>query len=300
MDSIKNFDALNGLVAKKEKRVVILAAGHDEHALEAVLKANAEGVVDYLITGRADDIKRIGGGLGTDIPANKLRHAETDQEAAALAVSLVRSTPGSFLMKGKLETSTLLKAALDKENGIRAGSVMSHIAVYEVPKYHKLLGITDGGMIPYPTLEQKKSILTNALNLFRALGYAAPKVSALAASETVSPHMPETSDAKELKELAAAGEFGSCVFDGPLSFDLTFSRESAEIKGFVSPVTGEADILLMPNIACGNILGKSLGYMGGARMAGCIVGAKVPIVLSSRGASAEEKHLSLLLCAAIS
>jgi phosphate butyryltransferase len=176
---------------------------------------------------------------------------------------------------------------------------MSHVAFFEIPAYHKLLGATDGGMIPYPTLEQKVSIIKNAVGLFKTLGYEGPKIAVLAASETVNERMPETGDAKALKESCEKGELGDCFVEGPISLDLTLSKESAAIKGYTSPVTGEADILVVPNIACGNILGKSLVYMGHAKMAGCIVGAKVPIVLTSRGASAEEKHLSILLSAAL-
>jgi phosphate butyryltransferase len=176
---------------------------------------------------------------------------------------------------------------------------MSHVALFEVPAYHKILGITDGGMIPYPTLEQKVSIIKNAAELFKALGYERPKIAVLTASETVNERMPETGDAKALKEYGEKGEWGDCFVEGPVSLDLTLSKESAAIKGYESPVTGDVDILVVPNIACGNILGKSLMYMARAKMAGCIVGAKVPIVLISRGASTEEKYLSILLSVAL-
>jgi phosphate butyryltransferase len=175
---------------------------------------------------------------------------------------------------------------------------MSHIAILETPAYHKLVAVTDGGMIPYPTLDQKEMILKNAVDFFHSLGYSSPKIAVLAASESVNEKMPETVDAKVLKEMAGNGEFGDCFVEGPVSMDLVFSKESAAIKEFRSLIVDDVDILLTPTIACGNILSKSMIYLGGSKMAGCIVGAKVPIVLTSRGASAEEKYLSLLLCAA--
>jgi phosphate butyryltransferase len=154
-------------------------------------------------------------------------------------------------------------------------------------------------MIPYPDTGQKKLILKNAVDFFHSLGYSSPKAAILAASESVSDKMPETMDAKTLKEMADKGTFGSCVTEGPVSLDLVFSRESADIKDFHSPIVEDADILLMPTIACGNMLCKSMIYLGGGKMAGCIAGAKVPIVLTSRGSTAEEKYLSLLLCATV-
>jgi phosphate butyryltransferase len=296
---LHSFADLAEKVRKVDKKTAVVAAAHDEHALEAVLEASREGCIDYLLVGNRGKIHEIAAKLHSDIADNAIIDAVSEIDAAEKAVSLIREEKGDFLMKGRLETATLMRAVINKETGIRKENIMSHVAFFEVHAYHKLLGATDGGMIPYPTLEQKASIIKNAVGLFKKLGYERPKIAVLAASETVNERMPETGDAKALKESYEKGELGDCIVEGPISLDLTLSKESAAIKGYTSPVTGDADILVVPNIACGNILGKSLVYMGHAKMAGCIVGAKVPIVLTSRGASAEEKHLSILLSAAL-
>ncbi|MCG8482385.1 MAG: phosphate butyryltransferase, partial [Clostridia bacterium] len=201
-------------------------------------------------------------------------------------------------MKGKIQTATLLKAVVDKSTGIRTDSTMSHVSILEVPTYHKLIAVTDAGMMIYPTLDQKKWIVQNAVNTFISLGYEKPKVAILAAVENVNEKMPETVDADNLKKMSQAGDLGNCIVDGPLSYDLAMSPESVKIKGFKSPVACDADILVAPNISAGNILCKSMIYTGGAKMAGCIAGAKVPIALTSRGATSEEKYLSLVLSSA--
>lgn len=174
---------------------------------------------------------------------------------------------------------------------------MSHVAILEVPAYPKLIAITDGGMMMYPDVEEKKEILENAVQVFKSMGYECPKVAVLAAVETVNPKMPEAVDADILKKMNESGEIKDCIVEGPISVDLTFNKESAVVKGYKSPVTGEADILLVSNITVGNILSKALLEMANATMAGIIVGAKVPIVLTSRGATTQEKYLSLVLSA---
>jgi phosphate butyryltransferase len=152
-------------------------------------------------------------------------------------------------------------------------------------------------MMMYPNADEKKQILENAVDVFLAMGYESPKVAVLAAVETVNPKMPEAVDADILKKMNQSGEIKDCIVEGPISVDLTFNKESAEIKGYNSPITGEADILLVPNITTGNIMSKALLEMANATMAGMIVGAKVPIVLTSRGATSQEKYLSLVLSA---
>ncbi|MDR0639953.1 MAG: phosphate butyryltransferase [Spirochaetaceae bacterium] len=297
---LKTFDSLTALVRDAPKRTVVVASANDGHTLEAVLRASREGLIDYILVGNRSSILAVGEEQGADIPQDAIVDAGEERDAAEKAVALVRQGHGNFLMKGKLQTATLMRAVIDKNTGMRGENVMSHLALFELPGYPKLLGVTDGGMIPYPTLEQKEHIIKNAAVLFEMLGYQTTKVAVLAASETVNERMPETEDARILKERGEKGGLGDCFVEGPVSLDLALSRESAVLKGYESPITGDADILVVPNIACGNILGKSLIYAGNAKMAGCIVGAAVPVVLTSRGASTEEKHLSILLCAAAS
>ena len=233
-------------------------------------------------------------------PEEDLVPAGTEAECAARAVALVRQGRGSLLIKGRLSTGALLGAVVDRADGIRGEGLLSHVAILEVPAYHKLLYITDGGLVVAPGLEEKRAILRNALSLCRFLGYERPKAAALCAAETVSPRMPETGDAAALREEGERGDFGPCLVEGPISLDLATSAEAARLKGYCSPVAGDADILLVPSIAAGNLLGKALYGLAGGKMAGVVLGASVPIALNSRGASWEEKYNSILICAAMS
>lgn len=294
----RDFTLLEARVRKGPKRALVLAGAQDAHALEAVLEAEAEGIVTARLVGAREAILEAGAALGQDLAGRDIVAAATPQEAAEKAVELIREGTGDFLMKGGMETATLLRAALNAEKGIRTSSTMTHVAVLEAPAYHKLLAITDGGIIPHPTLEQKRLIVQNAVELFHRLGYARPKVALLATSETVNPKVPETLEAEALKTEAAAGFFGDCLAEGPISLDLALDAGAAEIKNYHSPVAGDADILVFPDITSGNFTAKSMIFAGKAKMAGVVLGAKVPIVLSSRGASAEEKRLSIILAAA--
>lgn len=296
----KNFHELIKKVQESDvkKRVAVVAA-QDEHTLEAVFKAREDNIVEPILVGDKDRIKEILDILKIDFNDENIVEAEDDKEAAVKAVELVNNNKVDFIMKGKIQTGDLLKAVVDKEKGLRTGKIMSHIALHELPGYHKLLAMTDGGMMMYPELEDKKKILENAVEAFKSMGYVRPKVAVLAAVENVNPKMPETVDAAALKTMNQEGILKDCIVEGPISYDLVMSKESAKIKGFESQVSEDADILLVPNITVGNILGKSLVYSAKAKMAGFIVGAKVPIVLTSRGSSAEEKYLSLALCAAM-
>lgn len=279
------------------KKKVAVVAAQDEHTLEAVFRAKKDNIVEPILIGDKQKIKEVLERLHEGLPEEAIIEVNNDAAAAAKAVELINGAKADFIMKGKIQTADLLRAIVNKEKGLRTGNVMSHVVIHELPTYHKLLAVTDGGMMMYPNLEEKKQIIENAVNTFIAMGYDEPKVAVLAAVETVNPKMPEAVDADLLKKMNENGEIKNCIVEGPISYDLTMSKESAEIKGFKSPVTGDADILIVPNITAGNILGKSLVYSAGAKMAGFIVGAKVPIVLTSRGSTAEEKYLSLVLSA---
>jgi len=294
----KSFDDLIKKVQNLDsmKKVAVVSA-QDEHTLEAVFKAKKDNIVEPILIGNKKKIIEILSGLHESVLEESIINVESDSEAAEKAVELINENKADFIMKGKIQTADLLRAVVNKENGLRTGKVMSHIVIHEIPTYHKLLAVTDGGMMMYPNLDEKKQIIENAVSTFLALGYENPKVAVLAAVETVNPKMQESVDADMLKKMNIKGEIKNCIVEGPISYDLTMSKESASIKGFVSPVTGEADIIVVPNITVGNILGKSLVYSAGAKMAGFIVGAKVPIVLTSRGSTSEEKYLSLALSA---
>lgn len=295
---LKNFRELIAKVQKNDsKKRVAVAAAHDEHTLEAVFRAANDKLVEPVLIGYKEEIAEILKKLNVEYDLDSIICTESDKEAAEKTVELINANKADFIMKGKLQTADLLKAVVDKEKGLRTGKVMSHVAILEVPAYHKLIAVTDGGMMMYPNAEEKKQILENAVDVFLAMGYESPKVAVLCAVETVNPKMPEAVDADILKKMNQSGEIKNCIVEGPISVDLTFSKESAGIKGYESPVTGEADILLVPNITTGNIMSKALLEMASATMAGMIVGAKVPIVLTSRGATSQEKYLSLVLSA---
>ena len=289
-----NFEAL--LASRKGQARLVVAAAHDEFTLEAVFKAAEVFNLEYQLVGDEVKIKEIAEKY-SEKPSS-IVHETDDEEIAKKSVSLIKETTGGVLVKGHMETSTLLKAVVNKENGIRRAKTMSHIAFLEIPAYKKLLAVTDGGMCASPTLEQKVDIVKNALYLYKNMVGSdyIPKVAALAASETLNPKLEDSVHGDELKKLAGSGEFGNIVFAGPISFDLAVSKKSAEKKGYSSPVCGDVDIFLVPGITAGNVFCKCLIEWAGAKMAGVVVGACAPIVLVSRSASAEEKLNSIAIC----
>lgn len=294
----KNFDELIKKVQNADtKKRVVVAAAQDQHTLEAVFRAKKNGIADPVLIGAKEKINAALKSLNEELEDEFIFSSENDIDTADKAVEFIHAKKADFIMKGKLQTADMLRAVVNKEKGLRTGSVMSIFAIHEVPSYHKLLVITDGGMMLYPNLKEKKQIIENAVNTLIAMGYEKPKVAVLAAVETVNPKMPETIEADALKIMNQNGEIKNCIVEGPISYDLTMCKESAQIKGYESPVVGDTDILIVPNIHTGNILSKGLVYSAGAKMAGFVVGAKVPIVITSRGASAEEKYLSLVLSA---
>lgn len=296
---ISGFPALRDKLHDLPPKTAVVAAAHDEHTLQAVFAARRDGLIRPILVGRKEEILSIACRLGEEPDPSQVVDAGEDPDCAAKSVELVRSGEGSMLIKGMLPTGTLLKAVVNRETGIRASEVMSHVAILDVPSYHKLLYVTDGGMVVAPDLEQKRHILKNAVDFCGFLGYDCPKAAALCAVETVNPAMPETADAAALKAEGERGDFGPCLVEGPIALDLATDSEAARVKGYHSPVAGDADILLAPSIAAGNLLGKSLYGLAGGEMAGVVLGAKVPITVNSRGATAEEKYWSILICAAM-
>lgn len=283
---------------------VAVAAAADPHSLEAIKLGTAAGLIaESDLIGDRERIAAIAATVGLDLGPHHLVDASDDQIAAWVATQLVWEGDAPFLMKGSLPTAVLLKAVLAAEHTHgrhREKHLFSHVAVLEVPTYHKLLLITDAGMVIAPTLEEKIQIVENAVRVAKALGIAQPKVAALAAVETVNPKMVATTDAKELVELAKSGQFPGCVVDGPVSLDVALSAESAQYKGIDSPVAGDTDVFLVPSIEAGNLLGKALIYLARGKMAGVIAGASAPIPLTSRSETSEGKLASIalaILCA---
>ncbi len=288
-------------VGKSARRSRIAVAGAaDPHTLEAVMKARQQGLVTPVLVGDEAGILRIFGNLGIALSNDIVIVNEPEHSAACgRAVAMIRAGEADLLMKGAADTHTYLRAVVNREQGLGCGRLMSHFALLEIPGYHKVCAVVDSGMVAYPTLEQKKAIIENTAEVFFRLGYSEVKVAALACAEKVNPKMPETVEAAQLAEMSEKGEIPGCIVAGPVSYDCAMSAEIARVKGYDSPVAGDPDVLLGGNIHTGNVLGKCLTVSCGAKMAGFIVGTACPVVMTSRGASTEEKFNAIVLAAAV-
>jgi phosphate butyryltransferase len=292
---IKNFDELLELAKNGCKMKLSVAAAEDDEVLIAVESARKLGIVDAILVGDKEKIEKIAKEKLIDLSQYEIVDCKNLVQAARTAVSLVSQGKADFLMKGLIGTADLLRAVLDKEIGLRGSGLLSHVMIYSVPTYHKLLFLTDGGMVTYPDLNQKVQIIQNGVKVAKALGVNPIHVAPLCAVEVINPDMQATIDAAALSKMNQRGQIKDCIVDGPLALDNAISKEAAKHKGIVSPVAGEADILLVPNIESGNLLGKSLTYFAGAKSAGIIMGAKCPIVLVSRADTHESKLYSIAL-----
>lgn len=283
----------------KIRRMVVVAAA-DEPVLMGIKHAIQEGIIVPILVGDKATIVRISGEIGFDIRDIEIIDEPDGYMAAARSVGLVREGKADIMMKGHISTGPLLKAILNKELGLRkGGGLLSHISVIESPYYHKLLGLTDAGMNVAPTFEEKVDILNNAVEAFHKLGVMDPKVAVIGAVETVNPKMEATVHAAMLTVMNQRGQIKACLVDGPLAIDNAISREAAIHKGIVSEVAGDADILLMPDINSGNIFYKTMGFLGGAVSAAVLMGAAVPVVLTSRSDNERIKMLSIAMAAAM-
>jgi Phosphotransacetylase len=293
-----DFEQLENSFHSFKKRTVAVAAAHDKAALTAVGDLRAKGLMDAILIGDETKIRELISDMEGDFRDIRIRNELVPEEAARKACVCVRDGEADLILKGKLDTSVLLKQVVSEENGLRTGRLMSHLAFLKIPNYHKILVLTDSGMVLYPDLDQKKEIILNAVESLHNMGYENPRVGVLAAVEHVTPKQPETEDAAALTEMNRRGEIPGCIVEGPLSYDILMSSRSAHMKGFDSPIVGNVDIMVVPDMPAGNILGKALVFSAEADMAGMIVGAKAPIALTSRGATDKEKRQSLLLAAA--
>jgi phosphate butyryltransferase len=295
---IKTIDELYNLKAKSKKMAVV--ACQDREVLEAVIESYKMGLTTPILIGDKERTYEISKSYGLDISEFQFIE-ETDLiKASEIGVKLAHDGEADFLMKGLVDTSILLKAVLNKEWGIRKFKLLSHVMIYQVNTYHKLLFLTDGGMNLQPNLEEKISIINNAAMVARALDLKEIKVAVLAAKEKVDPKMPPTIDAAKLREMYLKGQFDEdIIIDGPFALDLAVSKTACEIKGIKSEVGGDADVLLVPNIEMGNGIGKAITYLANGESAGIIVGAKVPIVLTSRADDNRTKLNSIALGNAI-
>ena len=279
---------------------VAVAGAADRNVLEAVTEAHREGIALPVLVGDPEAIAEELEKLGCPVDMFEIVPAFSAAECGEEAIRLVKECKADFLMKGMIETRDIMKPLVAKENGLNTGRTMSMFTYNYVPQMTRLLALADGGMIPYPTLEQKKDIISNCVESLHKLGIERPTVAILAGVEKVNPKMPETVDAAALVEMNRKGEIEGCDIYGPISFDIFMDKEIAEHKGYDCPCCGDFDCCIVPSMAAGNLMHKAMIVCGGTKLAGVIVGAKVPVVLSSRGASAEEKFVSMALASLLS
>lgn len=291
----RNFKALLDLAKEKGKKKIAVAVAQDEEVLMAIKMAVESGIIIPILVGNKEEIEKICEEINLDYKDIEIINELDGVNACRIATELVSSKKADILMKGLIDTSIILKAVLDSEIGLRTDKIISHVAVFEIPTYHKILMVTDAAMNISPDLMQKKEIIENAVDLIHCFDVEMPKVAVLAAKEKISPKMEATVHAGELKKMNEDGRIKDCVVDGPFALDNAVSKESARIKGIKSEVAGDADILLVPDINSGNILYKALTFLANAKSAGLIIGTSAPIVLTSRADNDESKLNSIAL-----
>lgn len=296
---ITKMSQLVDLAKAKKKRKIAVAAAGDYDVLEALKNAEKYNIVEPILVGIQSKIESISKEIGYDISKHDIIDVEDRYEASLHATQLIRDGQADLLMKGLVSTGILLKAVVNKEHGLRTGSIISHVAIFETPNYHKLLGITDAAMNVGPSFEDKIGIINNAVKVFHLLGEPNPKVAVCGAVETVNQRMESTMHAATLSMMNKRDQIRGCIIDGPLALDNAISKKAAQVKNIHSDVAGDVDIVVAPDINGANFLYKSLIFLGGANAAAVIMGAKVPIVLTSRADSEKIKFSSIALAAAI-
>lgn len=295
MKPIRSLEQLKQHAKDLPSSVVSVVRADEVETLTAVRESVEGGMTDCVLVGPENGIRKAAEEAGFDLSGIRIVHAEDDKESAGKGVELVRAGEAQVLMKGLVATSTFLKAILDKDHGLRGDGLLSHVAAFDVPSYDKLLVVTDAAMNIAPDFDQKKEILKNAVIVAKALGVEVPKCTYVCAKEVPYEKMPCTMEAAEMKKLAETGEFGDILFDAPLAMDLAVSPVAVKIKKIESPVAGDADLVLLPDIEAANVLYKTLIFLAGAELGAVVMGAKNPVVLTSRADSAESKLCSIVL-----
>ncbi len=296
--NLKKLSELKKLLDNKPVKRLVLAAAHDSQSLGAVLKAAENNIIHPVLIGDEKEIRRLASMSKYSLEGIQIINEPVIEKTSEMAVKMVNKRDADVLMKGKVGTSTLLKHVLNKDWGLRTGNLLSHIALFEVDTYHKLIAVTDVAMNIAPNLQDKIAIVNNSVSCLNMLGVELPKVAVLGAVEMVNESMQATLDAALLSKMNQREQIKNCIIDGPLAFDNAISLESAIHKGIRSEVAGDTDLLLMPDIEVGNVLYKSLVFFARAKVASMILGAAAPIVLTSRSDSEQAKYDSILLAAA--
>lgn len=294
--SFENFYQVISAVKELPPCRLCVAAAADETVLEAVRDSRKEGLVDFILIGSEEKIWRQAMTVGLNLQGIEIIDIADPVEATQRAVKEVAAGQADILMKGMVNSSDFLRAVISPQGGMRRDRILSHLAIYEVPGYYRLIYMTDGGLNVSPGLEQKKVIIQNAVEFLHAIGLDEPKVAILSANEKVDPKIPATVDAQALKNMAGEA-FPGALVDGPTPLDIALSFEAALHKGIDSPIAGKADLLIVPNIEAGNILGKAIIYFAGGRMGGLVLGASNPVILTSRNEPPMGKMASIALAA---
>lgn len=284
------------LEKNKRRRVAVIGA-NDINEIKAIIEVKS--LVDSLLIGDKQKITDLLRELGENPTEYWIENSIKDKNPVIIAAELIHKGEVDFLMKGKIMSAEFLQGVLSKESNLRTDRLMSAIAIFKIPNYEKMVCITDGGMCVYPSLEEKKQIILNAVELLHVLDYEKPVVAALCALEVVNPKMPETIDAAKLNQMSKEGELGECYVEGPISYDIAMSKSAAQAKGYHINHIGNFDVLMVPNIVTGNVLIKSLVIHGGASGAGVVWGSRVPIVLTSRGTGFKQKTNSIIFAASL-
>jgi phosphate butyryltransferase len=292
---LKSFNDVIKYARERGPKTISVACSQDKEVLIAVDMAKKEGIANAILVGDIEKTKDIAKELNIDLDNYELIDEKDLAQASLKAVSLVSEGKADMVMKGLVDTSIILKAVLDKEVGLRTGNILSHVAVFDVNGYDRLFFITDAAMNLSPDLNGKKQIIENACVVAHALDIEEPKVAVICAKEKVNPKMQDTVDAKDLEDMYKNGDIKGCIVGGPFALDNAVSEEAAKHKEMNHPIAGKADILLAPDIEAGNILYKSLVFFSETKNAGVIVGAKAPIILTSRADSEETKLNSIAL-----
>jgi phosphate butyryltransferase len=288
---------LQAVVNTKDKKRLVLAVSQDSQSLGAIHEAYKAGFIEPVLIGSMPETEFLINEAGYDFKGVEMIHEAIPEKAVERAVRMVHDKKADIVMKGKVASPILLKGVLNKEWGLRTGRLLSHIALFEVNTYHKLIAVTDVAMNIAPSLSDKIQIVNNSVEFLNRMGIAKPKVAVLGAIEMVNESMQATLDAALLSKMNQRDQIRNCIIDGPLAFDNAVSFESAKHKGIKSEVAGDTDLLLMPDIEVGNVLYKSLVFFAKAKVASVILGAKAPIVLTSRSDSEEAKFNSIVLAA---
>lgn len=296
---IKTFEEIILKAKEQQIKKVAVAAAEDTHVLEAVRDAKKEGFADAILVGDKDKLTELSNELNMDLSQFEIVDEKNPAKAALKAVELVSSGKADMVMKGLVGTSDFLRAVLNKEVGLRTGSLMSHVAVFETPKIDRLLFLTDCAFNMYPDLNEKAKIVNNSVLVAKAVGIEMPKVAPICAVEVVNPKMQATIDAAMLSKMNDRGQIKGCIIDGPLSLDIALSAEAAETKKVEGEVAGRADILLMPSIDTGNVMYKTLGFTTDSISGGILVGTSAPVILTSRADSHQTKMNSIALAALV-